>query len=154
LPAKTIDEHLAPFAARLHKKWGFRLALLDCHQLDPTASMQCGKHPILYLCEQAFAQNAVIVAVVRLTSDGTYRVAVGAAQAMMQTGVALRCSLDEAMDIATFDANVSALMHQLSVEIEDCDIFLDLEAPTLEPQNVLTKIVSAVLKGSDVMAGA
>jgi len=108
-PSKTIDEHLAPFATRLHKKWGARLALLDCGLLDPAATMHGGKHPMLYLCEQAFAQNAVIAPVVKLTSDGAYRAAVATAQAMIQTGVALRCSLEEAMDTATFDAGIGVL---------------------------------------------
>jgi hypothetical protein len=153
-PSKTIDEHLAPFATRLHKKWGARLALLDCGLLDPAATMHGGKHPMLYLCEQAFAQNAVIVPVVKLTSDGAYRAAVATAQAMMQTGVALRCSLEEAMDTATFDAGIGVLLHQLDVALEDCDIVLDLEAPTWEPQSVLVGIVSAALKGSSAMAGA
>ncbi|MEZ5680938.1 MAG: beta family protein [Erythrobacter sp.] len=153
-PSKTIDEHLAPFATRLHKKWGARLALLDCGLLDPAATMHGGKHPMLYLCEQAFAQNAVIVPVVKLTSDGAYRAAVATAQAMMQTGVALRCSLEEGMDTATFDAGIGVLLHQLDVALEDCDIVLDLEAPTWEPQSVLVGIVSAALKGSSAMAGA
>lgn len=153
-PSKTIDEHLAPFATRLHKKWGARLALLDCGLLDPAATMHGGKHPMLYLCEQAFAQNAVIVPVVKLTSDGAYRAAVATAQAMIQTGVALRCSLEEAMDTATFDAGIGVLLHQLDVALEDCDIVLDLEAPTWEPQSVLVGIVSAALKGSSAMAGA
>lgn len=153
-PSKTIDEHLAPFATRLYKKWGARLALLDCSLLDPTATMHCGKHPMLYLCEQAFSQNAVLVPVIRLTSDGAYRAAVGAALAMMQNGVALRCSLDEVMDTPTFDADIAVLLQQLGVALEDCDIVLDLEAPTWEPQSVLAGIVSAALKGSSAIAGA
>jgi hypothetical protein len=127
---------------------------LDCGLLDPAATMHDGKHPMLYLSEQAFAQNAVIVPVVKLTSDGAYRAAVATAQAMMQTGVALRCSLEEAMDTATFDAGIGVLLHQLDVALEDCDIVLDLEAPTWEPQSVLVGIVSAALKGSSAMAGA
>lgn len=153
-PAKTIDEHLTPFATRLHKKWGTRLALLDCGLLDAAATMQGGKHPMLYLCEQAFAQNATIVPVIRLTSDSAYRTAVATAQTLLQTGVALRCSLDEAMDISAFDAGVDTLLNQLGVVREDCDVILDLEAPTWDPQNVLVGITSAALKGSSVMAGA
>lgn len=153
-PAKTIDEHLTPFATRLHKKWGTRLALLDCGLLDAAATMQGGKHPMLYLCEQAFAQNATIVPVIRLTSDSAYRTAVATAQTLLQTGVALRCSLDEAMDISAFDAGVDTLLNQLGVVLEDCDVILDLEAPTWDPQNVLVGITSAALKGSSVMAGA
>ena len=153
-PAKSIDEHLTPFATRLQKKWGPRLALLDCGLLDATATMQGGKHPMMYLCEQAFVQNATIVPVVRLSNDSAYRAAVGTAQAMMLTGIALRCSLDEAMDIPTFDAGVATLLNQLGVALADCDVILDLEAPSWDPEHVLVGIVSAALKGSSTMAGA
>lgn len=153
-PAKTIDEHLTPFATRLHKKWGSRMALLDCELLDAAATMQGGKHPVLYLCEQAFAQNATIVPVVRLSNDSAYRAAVGSAQAMMLTGIALRCSLDEAMDTPTFDADVATLLNQLGVALADCDVVLDLEAPSWDPEHVLVGIVSAALKGSSTMAEA
>lgn len=153
-PAKTIDEHLAPFATRLQKKWGSRLALLDCGLLEPSARMHGGRHPMLYLCEQAFAQDAMIVPVVRITSDPAYRGAIATAQAMMQTGIALRYSLAEAMDVSTFDAEVAGLRQQLGVALEDCDLILDLEEPSWDPQHVLVGIVSAALKGSGAMAGA
>ena len=150
-PAKTIDEHLGSFATRLHAKWGRRRALLDCGLLDPTTAMQGGRHPLLFLCEQAFAQGATIVPVVRITSNAAYRTAVATANGMMRTGIALRCSLDDVMDGAIFDANVNTLLQQLGVALEDCDVILDLEAPSWDPENVLVGIVSAALQGSSTM---
>ena len=151
-PTKTIDEHLGDFALRLQKKWGSRLALLDCSLLDPNVRMYGGKHPMLYLCENLFVQNATIVPVVKITSDVAYRAAVASAHSLMQTGVALRCSLTEVIDGSVFDATVRALLQQLGTTLEDCDVILDLEAPNWDPQNVLVSIVSQALKASHVMA--
>lgn len=61
-PSKSIDDHLAKFAARFRAKWGTRLALLDCGLLDPAEVMQDGKHPIQFLCEEAFARGATLSA--------------------------------------------------------------------------------------------
>ena len=152
-PLKTLDEHLVTFATRLQKKWGARLALLDCSLLDPAARMQSGKHPLQYLSEQSFAQGATIVPVIRVTSDAAHRSAVTTANAMMLTGIALRCSLDEAMD-PDFDANIGALLQSLSLSIEDCDMILDLEAPSWDPQDVLVGIVTAALQASHAMSRA
>lgn len=152
-PSKTIDQHLGTFATRFHKKWGVRLALLDCGLLEPTALMQGGKHPLQYLCEEAFARGATIVPVIRLHSNAAYGSAAAAANAMMQTGVALRCSLDEAMD-PDFDANVGALLQQIGVALADCDVILDLEAPSWEPHDVLVGIVAAAILASNTMANA
>lgn len=152
-PSKTIDDHLVKFAPRLHKKWGARLALLDCGLLEPAAVMQGGKHPLQYLCEQAFAQGATIVPVIRLGSDAAYRSAVKTANAMMLTGTAIRCSLDEAMD-RDFDTNVGALLQLLGVALGDCDVIVDLEAPSWDPQQVLVGIVTAAMQASNTMTNA
>jgi len=152
-PSKSIDDHVAKFAARFHAKWGTRLALLDCGLLDPAEVMQGGKHPMQYLCEQAFARGATLIPVIRFDSNAAYRTAVRAASALMQTGVVLRCSLDEALDPA-FDANVGAMLQQLGVTIADCDVVLDLEAPAWEPQDVLINIVTAAIQASNTMATA
>lgn len=150
-PSKSIDDHLAKFAGRFRAKWGTRIALLDCGLLDPAEVMQGGKHPMQYLCEEAFAQGAPLIPVIRLDNNAAYRTAVRAANAMMQTGVVLRCSLDEALDPA-FDANVGAILQQLGVTIADYDVILDLEAPAWDPQDVLINIVTAAIQASNAMA--
>lgn len=152
-PSKSIDDHLAKFAARFRAKWGTRLALLDCGLLEPAEVMQGGKHPMQYLCEEAFARGAALIPVIRLDSNAAYRSAVKAANAMMQTGVVLRCSLDEALDPA-FDANVGAILRQLGVIIANCDVVLDLEAPAWDPEEVLINIVTAAIQASNTMATA
>ncbi|MBS1054344.1 beta family protein [Gluconobacter kondonii] len=152
-PSKSIDDHVAKFAVRFRAKWGRRLALLDCGLLDPAEVMLGGKHPMLYLCEEAFARGATIIPVIRLSSNAAYRAAVRAANALMHTGVILRCSLDEALD-PDFDLNVDAALQQLGVTIADCDVVLDLEAPAWDPQDILINIVTAAIQASNAMATA
>lgn len=152
-PSKSIDDHIAKFAARFRAKWGARLALLDCGLLDPREVMQDGKHPMRFLCEQAFAQGAMLIPVVRLHDDTAYRSAVGIAHAQMQTGVVLRCTLDEALDPA-FDTNVTTMLQHLGVGMADCDVILDLEAPAWDPQDVLINIVSAAIQASNAISTA
>lgn len=152
-PSKSIDDHLAKFAVRFRTKWGSRPAMLDCGLLDSSELMQDGKHPMQYLCEEAFSQNASIIPVLRLDSNEAYQLAVATVNAMMLTGVALRCSLNEALD-PDFDANVSLLLQKIGTTIENCDIILDLEAPNWEPQDVLVNIVATAIHVSNAMVNA
>lgn len=115
--------------------------------------MQSGQHPLQYLSEQSFVQGATIVPVIRLSSDAAYRAAVTTANAMMLTGSALRCTLDEAMD-PDFDANIDALLQSIGLALEECDVILDLEAPSWDPQEVLVGIVTAAMQASHAMLHA
>jgi hypothetical protein len=144
---KTIDEHLGTFATRLQKKWGARLALLDAGLLDPATRMQGGKHPLLYLFEESARLGATLIPVIRLTSDGPYRMAVYSVDAQNLGGVALRCSLDEAID-PDFDVNVAELIEDLGVVADALDIILDLESPNWDPEEGLVALITTALAGA------
>jgi hypothetical protein len=146
-PTKTLDEHLVTFAPRLQAKWGGRLALLDCSLLAAEDRMADGTHPMRYLCERATALGAHLIPVITLESGPAYRQAVSIVDEETLNGVALRCSLEEALD-PDFGPRVSELMSELVLEPDELDLVLDLKTPNFEPEEGLAALVAHALSSA------
>lgn len=152
-PTKTIDEHLCNFAKRFDDKWGKRRALLDCSLLPASMRMGDFRHPLQFLGEEIASTGNAIIPVVRLSSDPAYREAVSMVEAQTLGGVALRCSLDEAID-PDLDTHVENLLEGLQLEVAELDVVLDLASPTWEPESGLVALVKMAISGSDVFANS
>jgi hypothetical protein len=152
-PTKTLDEHLVAFASRLQAKWGTRLALLDCSLLGADARMADGTHPMTYLCERATALGAQLVPVVTLESDAAYRQSVFEIDEHTGNGVALRCSVEEALE-TDFDSRIGSLMAELDVDASSLDVVLDLKSPNFEPEEGLVALTIAALTGATIFEQA
>ena len=150
-PKKDIDEHLKTFGDRLLKKWGERPALLDAGRLDPTMRMRDGRHPLVALFDAASALGLRLTPVTTLERDATYQAAVKQIDDMNLGGAVLRCSLAEALD-PDFDANVAALLAQLTIGPGAIDLVLDLETPAFKPHDFLVNVVVAALTGASIFA--
>jgi len=153
VPKKNLDDHLSTFSGQLQKKWADRPALLDGRQLPPASRMADGRHPMTFLFDEARALGNTLTPVVALDNDVDYKVAVRDIRTIDQRGVALRCTLDEALD-PDFDKNVAGLLAGLSLGLVQVDIILDLRAPTYEPLTGLVGIVQSALSGSASIAAA
>jgi hypothetical protein len=153
LPKKTIDEHLAEFAARLEKKWEGRPALLDTGLLSPDVRMDDGLHPLLWLMDQVRPRGGYLIPVTGLDRDAACQNAVRIANATDGRGVALRCSLEDAGDPAFAD-NVETLLEQLEIEIDALDIIVDLKSPNFQPIDGLAQLLAAILSGSTAFEAA
>jgi len=150
-PKKELDEHLGAFAPKLEKKWGDRPALLDGRQLDPTARMADGRHPMGFVFEEARQRGVDLTPVIGLESDAAYRQAVHDIDAVDMNGAVLRCTLEEALD-PDFDNHVDALLNALVIDIARLDIVLDLRSPAYAPQEPLVSVIRAALNGARFQA--
>ena len=138
--AKTIDEHLKPFANRLVKKWKYRTAYLDLKFIDSTIRMKDGTHPLVYVFRNARKINQKVIPVVGLHRNQTYLRAVKETVQIDCNGVCIRLKF---RDIAkpNIELIVNSLVNYLEIEIEDVDLVIDLETPNFKPLN---KFVGAI----------
>lgn len=152
-PKKEIGEQLSPFAKQLKKRWGDGPALLDAGQLPAAMRMDDGRHPLTFLFDETRAQEAALTPVTALDRDDDYQQAVFLIDAIDGRGVALRCTLDEALD-PDFDTNVDTLLTRLEIEADALDILLDLQCPAYDPQDGLIAVVTAALSGATIFGDA
>jgi len=150
MPKKTIDEHLATFAPRLRAKWGSRPALLDCGLVPPTMRMADGTHPLAYLHDHSAILGANLVPVTSLERDSNYQRAVHQIDAVGSTGAALRCGLEDVLDLG-FDQNIVGLLGEIEIDLFALDIILDLRSPAFEPQADLVATIVAGLSNSNTI---
>ncbi|MFN3817048.1 beta family protein [Brevundimonas sp.] len=150
---KTIDGQLAPFASRLEKKWGSRLAFLDTSLLKPTERMVGGVHPLTYLLDAVRARDGVVIPVTGLERDLAHYNALASAMAVDGQGVAVRVSLDEIAD-AAFSAALMTLVGSLGVGLSETDLIVDLAAKNFEPLADLAVLVTTLLQSSPTFVEA
>ena len=143
-PKKDINEHLKSCGEKLKKKWDARRALLDGGQIDPAVRLADGRHPMAYFFDEARALGTVITPVTTLERDSGYQHAVRMIESIDHRGVALRCTLAEALD-PDFDDQVDALLGSLEIKTDLLDILLDLETPSFDPHDPLVAVLSEAL---------
>lgn len=151
-PAKSIDDHLRKFGARIETKWGTRPALVDAGLIDPAERMADGSHPLTSLFDDLRDHDANCVPVTALSRDDDYQEAVQGIVATDQAGACLRVSLDEAAD-ADFAAHVEDLLEALELPLDEVDIVLDLQTPNFLPIDGLAALVCGLLSGHAVFDG-
>jgi hypothetical protein len=151
-PAKSLDDHLRKFGARVETKWGVRPALVDAGFLDPAARMIGGVHPLASVFEDLRDHEANCIPVTTLTRDADYQEAVRDIAAIDQAGVCLRLSFDEAGD-PDLAANVEAFLDGLELPLDELDIVLDLQSPNFLPIDGLATLIGNLLTGNDVFDG-
>lgn len=152
-PKKDINEHLKTFGDKFKKKWDARPALVDGGRLDRAARMADGRHPMTYLFDEARAHGTSLTPVTTLGRDDAYQDAVRLIDGMDLRGVALRCTLDEALD-PEFDQQVGDLLMRLEIDADALDILLDLETPAFDPHDPLVAVVTAALTTATIFGDA
>jgi hypothetical protein len=152
-PKKTVDEHFEKFASRLSIKWGSRRALLDGGLLEASARMANGVHPVIYLHTTANNEGCNPIPVTSIERDSHYQTAVRTVDQSFQTGVALRCTLEETLD-PDFGANAANLLQILTCQPSNTDIVLDLGAPNFDPIVDLVSLVTLAFSSSSIFQSA
>jgi hypothetical protein len=152
-PRKDLDEQLKAFGEKLGKKWGARPAFLDTVQIPPSSRVHDGRHPLTFLFDEAVAHGTNVTPVTALERDAAYQDAVKLIRARTNKGVALRCTLDEALD-PEFDTYVNALLATLDLDASKLDLLLDLRSPAYDPQEGLISVIKAALTASRIFRGA
>ncbi len=123
-PAKSLDEHLQRFGARIKSKWGARQCFIDSCYLDGAARMATGQHHLEFLFDQARQEEAAPVPVTGLGRHPDYDSAVRNIVAQDGRGACIRLSAD---DFSTsIESDLHDLIGRLGVSLQDLHLVIDM----------------------------
>ena len=142
--AKTLDEHLAPFAKRVQEKWGNALCFIDLQLLEPNARLSGGTHPLYFVFKELRRYRCASVPVTGPERDDEYQQAVRRAASEDRRGVCLRLRLEQA---ARDDVKqtVDSLLRMLLAQPDNTDFVLDLGAPNFVPLEVFSGLLQSII---------
>jgi hypothetical protein len=127
---KTIDELLSDFALKkVYKKWGSSPCFVDLNLIPAAVRLKNGIHPICFIFNELRAINCISVPVTGLLRDDKYQQEIKAASEKDKKGVCLRITIKQA-EKRTIKNEIDSLLSTLEVKPGDCDLILDLGAPT------------------------
>jgi len=124
---KSLDDHLAPFAKRLHSNWQTKICFVDLKLIDPSERLKSGTHPVRYIFEQLNLYGCSGIPVTGFDRDPQYQHEVKRAVSKDRRGLCIRLSIESAAK-SSLKASVATLLGS-NMPIEECDLILDLEAP-------------------------
>ena len=143
--AKTIDQHLTPFAKRVKENWGSDECFVDLHLIDENERMASGEHPVLFTFNDLRLKNVNAIPVIGLGAGTNYQKAVSQTIKSDSRGLCLRINLDEASESSSIEM-LENLISDLHVHPRDCDFILDLSAPrNFEPLNTFANLLQYVI---------
>lgn len=143
---KSVDEHLAPFAKRVEKKWGSRPCFVDLKLLAPNVLMKSGTHPVQFVFEKLRIRGCRAIPVCGPERDQEYQRAVQNAVAETGLGFCLRLGLQDAA-MGNAGQTLEQLLHTMKVRKSDTHFILDLNAPeNFVPIDGFAKLVQSVLE--------
>jgi len=143
---KTIDEHLAPIAKRVKKKWGTEPCFVDLVLLDPAARMTDGIHPVDFVFDALREAKCHAVPVASPERDQAYRAAVSKVAVRDGLGLCIRTSLALASE-SRLKAHIDSLLAESKLRPKNCDLVLDLGAPNFVPLSGFAKLIEKVIDG-------
>ena len=107
--AKTIDEHLAPFAKRVHDKWGKLPCFVDLRLINPSVRLKNGIHPIKYVFDDLRKKGCFAIPVNGIDRGKAYQQAIKSILTKDKAGVCLRVSIEETAK-SSFTKDVDSLL--------------------------------------------
>jgi hypothetical protein len=131
-PAKTLQDHVGPFADRYKKKWDTRPAWIDVHPKIQAGLMDDGKLPIAHVFDALRPLGTSAVPVVSLDGTPAITAAVAAAVKLDGRGVGLRLRIAHIMKPGC-KATIDALLNSIGVPHFLTDLIIDLGAPAYQP---------------------
>jgi hypothetical protein len=128
--AKTIDKHLALFAKRVYKKWDDSPCFVDLSLISSAQRMKNGVHPIHFIFKELRGLlGCQAIPVTGLLRDDKYQQEIKATSAKDKNGICLRITIEQA-ERRTIKNEMDSLLSTLKFQSTDCDLILDLGAPT------------------------
>lgn len=142
--SKSIDDHLGPFAKRVLAKLGPRACYVDLCHLDPSMRMSTGIHPARFVFDSLRENDVPAVPVFDLRQDSACFSALHSATREDKRGACLRLRLE---DIAGRDGKrqLEQIVSNLGCTPAECDLILDLEAPSFTPLEGLGSLLTRVV---------
>ncbi|MBM4026730.1 MAG: hypothetical protein FJ280_15200 [Planctomycetes bacterium] len=142
--AKTIDEHLAPFAKRVHEKWGRLPCFVDLNLISPNERLTRGVHPVRFVFEQLQERQCPAVPVTGIDRDDAYQQEIRSIVTRKESGICLRIGIEQAAR-GSFKRELDSLVSRLDVTRETCDMIMDLRAPNFIPLGGFAKAIQSLV---------
>lgn len=130
--AKTIDEHLAPFAKRVLEKWGRQPCFVDLNLIGSNERMATGVHPVRFIFNILRERMCSAISVTGLDRNNAYHQEIKNIMTQNKSGVCLRIKIEQAAKGSLKD-DLDSLLSRLKVKPESCDLIIDLGAPNFIP---------------------
>jgi len=143
--AKTIDEHLAPFAKRVHEKWGRHFCFVDLHLIGPNERLATGIHPVCFLFDGLRERKCSAIPVTGFDRDNAYQQEIRNVVTLDKSGVCLRIKIEQAAK-NSLKSQIDSLLSRLRVKPESCDLIIDLGAPNFIPLEGFSKVIQAIVR--------
>lgn len=144
IEAKTIDEHLAPFAKRVRKKWGKHSCFVDLHLIGPDQRIATGIHPLCFVFDALRETKCSAIPVTGLDRDDVYQQESKNVIAQDKLGACLRIKIEQAAK-GSLKSELDSLLSRLRVKPEICDVIIDLGAPNFIPLEGFSKAIQAIV---------
>lgn len=119
---QTANVPLATLPKRISDAAMGTACMIDAGQIDPTARMASGEHPLLWVCNETASKKTNLIPVTSPDRDPDYNAACIAVHGAHGHGVALRLGPEDIGDVQI----VRALMQTLGLSPADLDIVVDL----------------------------
>ncbi len=142
-PKKNIDDHLAPFADRLAKKWGRQPCFVDLNLIGDDERMAGGEHPLSFAFTGMSDADCIAIPVTGFDRDQDYQRAVKKVAKKDGRGICLRVSLVEAA--GRMQHELANFLQQVQLSPNNIDLVLDLGAPSFEPTDGFAKAIRTVI---------
>lgn len=139
-PAKSIDEHLAPFAERVRKKWGTRSCFVDTRLIEPAKRMAHRQHPLTFIFDALRAEKCRAIPLTGLDRDDELQNAVREVIKKDKLGMCVRLDIEEAAK-PNLTTLIGSLLKKVSLKMTECDLVVDLGAPNFEPLSGFTNLI-------------
>jgi len=142
---KTIDGLLSDFALKkIYKKWGSSPCFVDLNLIPPAERMENGVHPIRFIFNELRAIQCIAVPVTGLLRDEEYQREIKAASVKDKKGICLRITIEQAAK-SSFKEELDGLLSKLGIPTSDCDLVLDLGAPSFVPPEGFSMVIQAIV---------
>jgi len=142
--AKTIDEHLAPFAKRVYEKWGVSPCLVDLSLIKSVKKMATGIHPVRFIFDGLRAKRCQAIPVTSLLGDTEYQREIKTASVKDKKGICLRITIEQARK-SSLKTEIDTLLSTLEINSCDCDFILDLGSPNFVPPDGFSMAIQAIV---------
>jgi hypothetical protein len=150
--AKTIDEHLAPFAGRVHEKWGRLPCFIDLNLIPPNERLIKNGHPVRFVFESLRERMCPVVPVTGLDRGDAYQQEIRNIVTWNESGVCLRIRIEQAAR-GSLKSELDSLLSRLKVGTESCDVIMDLGAPNFVPLAGFAKAIQSVMTSFPYLHG-
>ena len=143
--AKSVQDHVAPFAARYRAKWHTRKAWLGVDNAIVGASMDSGMSVLEHVFTELRAFGARATPVIQLRAGAKIMATAREIVAQDGRGAAVALRLQDVVRESTWP-RIRDITRGLGIDSAHVDLIVDMGAPNFCPYDVLVELLSSTLE--------